>query len=329
MLTTDLVEEVRDILDDPNSIHYQDAEIVRHADRQLQILARTQVRFDMGYHNFELHLQKGDAVQLYNQVWEYRLPSWVVNVTRVWQIDDPASAEPTFSPYLWSEEATIGSIVEKIDKADVARGGGWYFAGNNAIQLRGFASETAMRVQVAKLPAPLFLATLATAHADADKLYLPASLTLGTERIELGDYINADVVVTTLNTATNDYRGVRRRCIYSTPNADDGGTRRHELSMDAAFSGAPLEVGDAIETQVPLPEEHTRLLCLKVARACLQKRGNREAIISIANELRYEQAMFEARVTPRDTHAPDFVRRRTGRRRALTEDEDRRAWYYG
>lgn len=328
MLTDDLVSEVRDLLDDPNSIHYTDAEIVRHADRQLQTLARIQIERDVGYHNFELHLQTTDAVKLYERVWEYRLPTWVVNVTRVWEITSPESGETTYSPYLWTTQATFGHEVSKVDKAQGGGRAGWYFAGNNAIQLRGVAAEIAMRVQVAKLPAPLFKATIATAHADADKLYLPTTLALGTERLEEGDYINADVVVTGLNTATDDYRGARRRCIYSTPNADDGGTRRHELSLDATYSAA-LEVGDVVQAQVPLPEEYTRLLVLMVARACFSKRGNREAIGSIYPELREQRGAFEMRVAPRDTHGPDFVRKRTGRSRRLDDDDGRRGWYYG
>jgi hypothetical protein len=94
-----------------------------------------------------------------------------------------------------------------------------------------------------------------------------------------------------------------RRCIYSNAATIVSTTRQHELIFDQDFP-VILAQNDEIQTIVPIPDEHTRYLVLRVANACMQKRNAQIGQAAIAAEMAFEGSRFQNTIQPRDKSGP-------------------------
>lgn len=312
MNTSQYLAEVADVLDDPASKMYSAAAIVRHGDRQLRGLYRTLVESNKQYSNFTIGIQKEVALEPIDNVFDYRLPSWVMAVTRVWIRQGAGATETSVSLYLWtSGAAQLGQEIRRRGAAQ-ERTPAWSWQGSNTLRLHNFGEAQELAIEVAVRPPKMLKGLIGTANASASKFYLPSTPSYGDIEIEAGAYINSDWQVTGTATANALHYGQIRRCVYSDANALDGLARVHELTMDAAFTNV-LAQGDTIETVLPLPDEHTRVLVLLAARACLQQKGNIKGLESIQGELLQEMARFAQFATPpRDTAGPTTYKRQDG-----------------
>lgn len=309
MNTTLFLAECGDILDnDAQKLRFPDAMLIRTANRQLRGLFRTLVQSNKEYSNFLMGAFKENAVEVVDNVFEYRLPTWVTHVVRVWRRQSDPTAAITFSPYLWTGGANVqpGQEIQKFVGNSFEEF--WSWQGNNTLRLNKQTQALDLLIEVAVRPAPMFKGVISTAHASASKLYLPAALTYGEPDLEEGSFINSAVECTGTVAATSTNFGLVRRCIYSNASTIFGGARLHELSFDGAFASA-LVLGDTVESIVPLPDEHCRLLVLKTAQAAFARKPNVDAMRIIAGEMADEMGKFMAyATTPRDKQGPSFIR---------------------
>lgn len=301
MNVSQFLTEVGDQLDDPSGRMYLPAEIVRHGDRQLRGLYRRLTETNKQYSNYMLGIQKEVALEPVDGVFDYRLPSWIMAVVRVWIRGGSTASQSTFNLYAWTPgQAQLGQEIKKTAQDPAPR---WKWQGSNTLRLLGFGDAQELVLEVVVRPPRMFKGLIDTDPASQSTFYLPAP-TYGVVEIEEGAYINSDWQVTGTGDANAIQFGDIRRCVYSNAATIVSTVRYHELMMDSNWA-ATLEQGDTIETVLPLPDEHTRLLVLLTARACLQKKGNMKGLEATQGETLREEGHFVQFATPpRDASGP-------------------------
>lgn len=319
MNVSQILQRIRDQVDDPIPVAsrtYSDLEIIRHVDEQLRQMYRTMMTSSLEWSNLCLGLSDANKRTLFTDTFEWRLPTWIEKVVKVYRRNPTdATTELTFSPYNWT--STPNQLGMEIPKTDPGRRSGWSWEGNHTFRVWNWNQSLDLILLCATLPPPVFKATLTAAHGTPSDtaLYLPAAVgasDLGDflSFAEEGRHVNAEIEVVGTADAADLKLGEVRRCIYSKV-VDDSGTRRHELKFDAAFSSV-FAVGDTVETRIPIPEIHTRLLILKVVNACAVKKFNTDLQRSIGAEMGLELGQFaEYAKGPRDSSGPFFKTRGT------------------
>lgn len=314
MNTAQILQRIRDEVDDPLAVAsrtYQDQEIIRHVDEQVRGMYRTMILSNQEWSNFSVGLATAGSRKLFQGTYEWRLPTWIEKVVRVYRRSPTnATLETTASPYVWTSDAN--QLGEEIPKTDAIRRSGWSWEGNHTLRLWNWNQPLDLMLHCAALPPPLFKVALANIHtpASATAFYLPTTLAasdLGDITfIEEGRYVNAEVEVTGTAGAADLKLGDVRRVIYSTPSAIDVATRRHELRLEFAATSV-FAVGDTLQTRIPVPEIHTRLLILKVVNACAIKKFNTDLQRAIGPEMGLEMQAFASYAQgPRDSTGPFF-----------------------
>ncbi len=331
MIVTDFISKVRLVLDDvadttTNPVPtYTDAEIVDHGQEQMRQLARVQAQQGKGFYNFTMAVRSKTSgpiivTQVMNSVFQYTLPPWVMQIAGVWQIND--TQQTSFSPYLWTNnELPLAGMV--IPRWNRQMSTGYSFDDRRNLRLYGFSNPISLLLNVAKLPPRWFKATLDfPGAASGMSLYLPTGgLALGTEDIDEGAYINADIQIT--SSATIDKVGATRRCIYSKASTSVAGVRRHEL-LFANGSNWPTPypaAGDVVETVLPIAEEHTRLPILLTANACFEKKGNLIGQKAIAPEIQAQTAAFREFASQQDSIAGPYYWQSSAKTAAYNPDK--------
>lgn len=307
----DAIYRVRNVIDDDGDTtnnpdqKWSDAEIVDHLSQQQLYLTRIQVERGRNFHNFTMGLQSSLGRQLYQNVWQYRLPTWCSSIASVYLGSDGTSAgEVTSSPYIWTSGTPI-QILAKIPKLRNGITQGYTWDGVRTLRLWGFSTAPRLFLDVAKLPAPLFKASLpAPASASSSAIYLPDTLTLGRVAQEEGAYINGEVQMSTTTTIANS--GVVQRCVYSQYNKDVSGTRKHELTFDTPWPGTPVQ-NDIVQSVLSFGDEHARALILLAANACFEKKPAIPAQKAIQQELSMQLQSFVAFATRKDQDGPDII----------------------
>jgi hypothetical protein len=311
MITSDFVAAVRDPLDDPKKQKYSDSEIVRAGDQQQRALFQTLVYNNKEYHNMTLVLQAENGRQLFQNTYQWSLPTWVSAVVSIHErVASSGTGESTYSPYLWTSPTTIqfGRKINKLDAgAPTKSNGGWSWDGMRTVRLWNYSTKPELVVQVAKVPPKLFRAKIATLYQDNTGMYLPPSIELGTVDREEGAYINSEIQCVSTFLGTSKNYGSVVRCIYSTPidEAADG-TRQHLLRFEQPMP-EPLATDDFVEALVALPEVHVRYLVLMTAQACASKK-NIALIKALQAEIGEKRAAFMQYAKPPRDHAGPYLR---------------------
>ena len=114
---------------------------------------------------------------------------------------------------------------------------------------------------------------------------------------------------------------VPQRCIYSTANFDDSGTRKHLLQFQQSWATALVQ-NDIVETHVPIPDNLLRMIELQVLNRCFQRKRMLDDIRAIAEEMRFEIGEFRDFIKQRDNHGPAFFRSSRTRVRRNDIDSD-------
>ena len=275
-----------------------------------------------------VHLQDSNAKTIAKNIYEWRLPTWIEAVTKVYERKTGSTSESTFSPYLWSPTTGV-DLGREIPKSDNGRRDGWTWEGNHTLRLWNWTTVPELTICVAALPAPMFKARIATAYADATGAYLPPALDVGTFYFEEGRYINADVQCSSTDSIVSTNLGEIRRVIYSRSNAVSGGSRYLELRFDSVWN-ATLAANDYIETMLPVPDIHANYLTLKVVAACATKKWNVDLLRSLQAEMNEEAMAFQEYAEgPRDKAGPYF-KKTTTRSGGQGYDANRRwTWPWG
>ena len=319
MNITQFVARVRSYLDDSRSLKFSDSEIVYMADEQLRYLTRKLSQTSKDWHNFSLGLYKANARTIFNNTYEWTLPSWVKRVSRVYDRHNTASTETTLSPYRWSGNSNA-QFTDEIGKSDSGRRSGWTWEGQRTLRLWNFPQALDLSLEVVKMPAPLFKVIVADVFTDASGFYFPTTASVsggggivyGDLYVEEGSYINSEAQITGTKTATSTNLGEVRRIIYSNSNTIATG-RKTACYVDNNWN-ATLEAQDTVESLLPIPEDHTYLLSLLVLRGLAIKKGNIDLQKSVANAIAPElQDFLENSGVPKDSAGPYFKTSRTTR----------------
>lgn len=324
MNITSVLQLVRDRLDDTSGNKYTSAEIVRHIDEQARVMFRKQTQASKDWHNFALMIQKEDGRNIFADVWEWRLPTWIDKVVRVYERGGTATTESTFSPYIWTGNNNV-TFGREVPKTDDGRRDGWSWEGQHTFRMWRRVESTELIIMCCKTPPPSLKVTIAHAYADASGAYLPATSDtanwlIGSTSLEEGVYVNAEMQVTSTAVATATHLGDARRVTYSQPDAIDSAVRYQALRFDYNFTNT-LAIGDTIETMLPVPDAHITLLVLLTLNAIFTKKNNTDGMKAIAGDLAREWQDFIMFATaPRDSTGPYFkVSGTSNQRRVLTD----------
>jgi hypothetical protein len=315
---------VRDRLDDPNGTKYSDAEIVRHLDEQARVMFRKQTQASKEWHNFALMVQKEDARQLFANIWEWRLPTWVDRIVKIFERGGTGSTEATFSPYLWAGNEGL-NFGREILKTDANRRNGWTWEGQHTLRLWKSTQAQELIILCCKTPPPSIKVKVSKVYADASGAYLPATTDtanwlLGSTSLEEGVYINSEVQVTATSSTTATHLGDIRRVSYSQADVID--TARYQALRFESNLTVPLVVGDTIESLLPIPDAHATLLVLLTLNAIFTKKNNTDGMKAIVADLSREWQDFIMFATaPRDSSGPYFYTSSTSANRRSSADE--------
>jgi len=315
---------VRDRLDDPSGTKYTSDEIVRHLDEQSRVMFRKQTQATKEWHNVTLLIQMEDARQLFQDVWEWRLPTWIDRISKVFERNGQGASETTYSPYLWTGNDGV-RLGAEIPKTDPMRRDGWTWEGQHTLRLWRRTTAKELLILACKVPPPLIKFKVAHAYADGSGAYLPATTDtanwlLGQTLLEEGIYGNGELQVTGTASPAATHFGDVRRVIYSQPDAIDGGTRYQALRFESNFTNT-LAVGDTLESMLVVPDAHANLLVLLTVNALFVKKNNTDGQKSLVADLAREWTDFISFATmTRDTSGPHFVVSST--RRSLSGNPD-------
>ncbi len=309
MILSQALTDLGDLLDDDNGSKFPLAYRVRALDTAVQGLFRQLVDGNKEHSVFTMSLNATSAVQVLTNVWEFRIPTWVMHVIEVTRRDSDPTTETTFSPYMWTgaTNSRVGIPVEKYSPSTTQPK--WAWEGMHTLRLYNFATVPSIFLRVVVRPPPMLKFTVDAVNASASKVTLPVTPTLGTINSEEGTFINSEFQVTLANSETNVNLGTVRRVVYSKGTTEEGGALRTECTLDAAWSSA-LASGDVVESLVPIASEHCRLVVLKAAQACFIRKPNVQATNMMNRELGEELKKFmDYATTPRDKRGPSFVKR--------------------
>lgn len=315
MIVDELLDDVRLVVNDSadeteNAKQtYSDGDVIRAATRQVQSLVRIQVEKTRGFHNATICLQTSRARQIYPNCWQYPIPSWVSSIVSVYERSAGADSETAITPYVWSTANRIIQIARKIEpwRRDSEGVVGYHWDGNRTLRIYGIAQAVPLALDIAKLPAPLMRVTIANAHGEADKLWIPDEPELGAISIEEGALVNAELQVTTAANSAN--YGQLRRVVYSTSNDVSATARRNLVYLESPLTAA-LSQNDVVQSMLPFGTEHSRVVTLMTANALFEKTANLLAQRAIAEELRMELANFARFADRKDYDGPEFIRPR-------------------
>ena len=298
MRLSKIIEAVREVLQAPDSTHWDDKQIVQHINRHIASLARRMAEVDEGYLNASLVLPKTAARKVKADVWDYTLPPWVERITEVRR-----SGSPT-DPTGVARDAVV-PVVGKLGS------NGWTTQGRS-LRLVTSLDPIDLEVGVAKTPAALTKGTLPTpaqlpaspagaylrldADTSADALVYPHET--------LADsYINAIVEITGQNARSGQLRTV----IGSTHFQNEAGTLYTVLQLDSAWTVAP-QAGDTYELRSEIPEQHMQLVVLLTAHSLWATRGQYEQQKAVTQLLSEEMSAFMRHITPRQVQQPYYLR---------------------
>lgn len=318
MNVTQFVARLRSYLDDARVLKFSDAELVSMADEQLKYLTRKLSQTSKDWHNFSLGLKKEDARTIFNQTYEWTLPTWVKRVSRVYDRHSTATSEPTLSPYRWSGNSNA-MFTDELGKSDSGRRSGWTWEGTRTLRLWNFPQPLDLSLEIVKMPPPLFKATIVDTFPDMSGLYLPSVPTLGELYPEEGVYINSEIQVTSTATSVATSLGEVRRVVYSNSNTIAAG-RKNAIYVDEVWPNI-LEANDVVESLLPIPEDNTYLLALLVLRGLSIKKGNLDLQKSVGNAIAPELSDFlETAGLPKDSAGPYFKTSKTVRTGRYDQD---------
>jgi len=310
VITSLFLQECRDLLDDPQGIKFPDTMLIRAANRQMRGLFRQMVEGNKEYSNFTMGWPAANnAVQVAQTMWEFRMPSWITHVVDVYFATGFTVPENYWSMYKWTspQNVSLGQVIPKHRTNQQYPHWSWE-GNNNTIRLWNYTTCPDIVVRVAVRPPTLFKCVLSAAAASQTVIHLPSQVVYGDFEIEEGSLVNGVIQVTGTNLINSANYGSVRRIIYSTPLGVSGGGRVTDIEVDHEY-GSTLSAGDTLETIVPIPDEHTRILVLKTAQVAFQKKNNVDGLRSIANEMQEEWVKFVNYATPpRDSNGPTFIK---------------------
>lgn len=314
MNVTSWLAAVRRYFDDDAKRKFTDQDLITNGDLEARSIFRTFTRSSEDWHNCIVFLDPTNAVQLGQNIFQWRLPTWVQRISAVYRRESVAIKFPG-DPYRTPN--TGAKLLEKVEKSDDIRRRGWDWDGNHSLTWWGETSAPYVALKVAKIPHRMFRAVIATTDTGAAaQLILPPNI-VGELELEGGAYVNAEVEIVA---AASRQLGEVRRCIWSSPNEVLVASTVFRLFFDAAFPFV-LAPNDVVETRLPVPQDFALLHVLRTVQATLPKKPNMELLRVIAPRLQEEEKKLIEYATPhRDMTGPFFKQSRMKQRNPRNPD---------
>jgi len=279
-----------------------DDELVGFVNEQMAAMTLEMAEKNEGYHNYELDLPNALGVQTSGQDWDYVLPMRALwRITRMWQMTngfDPGSSR--------------GQSVSYVDPSDTDPG--FYFVHSHKIRIQDFGSAQDLRVQVVKIPAQITRGTLpAQTNMTSTQLRLDADTTVDAlnfpHEVENNAYANAVLEITGVNTLgpTHAVSGQIRRVTASAHLQLEAGVLYTVLTIDEAWASQPV-AGDTYELHLELHNTHDRYMVLLCAREAWLKKGSKDEILAMRDELGKREVVWRNSIFPRQIANPKVVR---------------------
>ena len=318
-VTEFLVRARRQLDDNPGGAaadDWDDSELVEIANDQMQAMAQEMAEKNQGWHNYEFDLLATGAVQSAGQDFDYVFPSRAIwRVTRMWQMPnglDPASPR--------------GQPVFYVDPSD--RDPGFYFVHSHKFRIQNYATAQDLRVQAVRIPSKITRGTLpAQTGMSPTQLRIDADTTanalLFPHERETNGYANAVVEITGLDVAAplHAVSGQIRRVVSSAHLVVEAGVLYTVLTLDEAWTTQPV-AADAFDLHLELHDTHSRYFILLCARQAWLKKGAKDEIAAMRDELGKREVEWRQSLTARQTMNPQVVRITSSTRRVRSSNFD-------
>ncbi len=303
MRLKDVIQAVRDKVNDPQAKYWSDVEISRWIDHHTRWLHRHRANADRSYGRV-LHTMlasDGDRVrELKEDVQRYHFPSWIYRVYGVRDMSQGLTKQ--------------GTLVDYIEHPRDS-GKGWYLATDGAIDLLKHTSAIDIELDVSKLPTRVHYGTVDSPSANArNKLRLDSQPVDGATPAnefpldwEVDAYVGMEVEITSGSSETTNRRGAVAQVI-SQEHVYDGDLSKWviELTVFPQWDTS-VQVGDTYELHVPLDESNYEYISARVARSLFHKTRNNDGIASVETVLAEGHDAFLAGLRPRQEQQPGFL----------------------
>lgn len=320
MNVTQLIQAMRDRLDESSANVWTDVELLRYADQAIRTMVRRQADVDESYANMEYTVSSTDLRQpseVGSDVYVLDTPYWLYRVNELRETQTSATgARNAPVPY-----RTLHNRAGRF----------WTFDRLNRLRLVN-TGRLNVTMQVTKDPAPLMRATLDTdtfaspttavfyvKHTSAD----PTGVIVEKEK---DAYANSIWEITGVDSATRQPSGQRRRVKASETVVNGSGVVYTKLTLDRPFTIQPA-ASDTLE-MVPevQPVHHEYLILLACKKAWLRK-ANLQSLEAMKEDLRSEEERFLAGITPRQDQEQPFIGMDKDIRSTFDQDQDNtRSW---
>lgn len=306
MRLSELLQRLTDQLDDDGSHNWPEAERVRWADLVIVDLNRQLLEVDKGYCDLEFFVMETDWSQQLQLMQDFQLPPWVGNIIEVWLLTD---APDDTNPYVNTVELNRGS---QIHKTNQNYDPGWLYTQRNVLRLHRHSTSPKISVTAAKRPARLLRTTLTTDATSTTVVEIPQTLgtgDVGTIHIEADWYRNEQffVLSSTQDPAAHPVISAGGRCIRSESNINIGGTLFTRLTFERAWASS-LKIGDVLELELAIPDEHSELVVLEVCAKAFIKKESTDGLAAIASDRAIARDAYRRYIQPRGLREPDFFR---------------------
>ncbi|MCP3960852.1 MAG: hypothetical protein GY719_23655 [bacterium] len=300
MILSELLQSERDLIKQVAK-DLPDAELCRLSDLVIASLVRRQIEVNQGYHNCEINIAKEEFNQTSGDEWDVQMPSWTMRIVDV-KGRTPGGDPALQSPWESEQHDNRGSRLRRSVQGDF--NSGWQHIGD-LLRLRRTSGPEDLALRIAKRPARMFKATVDVRQDESVSFLLPVSLDIGSPEIERGAYIGSRIMC---SQSAGESMGEYLICTASVPFSSGPGSDTRTRIYMANGNSADLEVGDVIESMVPI-DSANRLVVLMVARSVFERDGNTKGIRAIGDDLEREKELYMEFITPRQVQTPSFARR--------------------
>lgn len=281
MRSSDLDALLRDKLNDPDGLTWQQPERYRWLNLAHRESFGILVREDPSYYNFSFEVLSSEAYSM-TPGFGYQLPGFVYAVTDVRE---------------GSASNTPGNRIPHAVNLDQR---GWMFEAGSVLRLIETSAKT-LRIFCAKVPARLTTGTLpAQTSMSSTQMRLDQdSVATLPHELEVNAYANAVFEITSPQARA----GQRRQCATSAPLESFSSNQHTVLTFGKAWSAAPA-ADDTYDMHSELSDAHAPFVVSRAAEMCFQKVRNAEALKLISAEVaRNYNRLIEA-ITPRQYQDP-------------------------
>jgi len=299
----DVIQAVRDKVNDPDGKYWSDVEVCRWIDHHNRQLHRYRAQADRSYGRVLHQVLASDTDRVRSvkeDVQRYHFPSWIYKIYGVRDMTGGTNKR--------------GSLIDYREHPRDSNKG-WYVSTDGAIDLVGYNSAIDLELDVSKLPTSVHYGTVDSPSANArnkirlDSVPQDGASTPNTFPLDwqVDAYVGMEIEVVSGSTETTNRRGTVAQVISQEHKYDaDLSKWTVELTVFPQWP-TPIQTGDQYELHVPLDESNYEFLSARVARSLFHKTRNMEGIASLEGIMVEGYDNFLAGLRPRQEQQPGFL----------------------